>query len=262
MMIIKPPAAGSSDLSRLLLRLISESDAPIGQGALTFALRAHGIHVSVPTVGRRLQDLEFTGHVRKASVDGRVITEAGRAALQRWDSDARLRESAEALVRAARRSEKKDILDLLFTRRVLEREAAALAAAHATPRVIDELGRILDRQEAGIEAGGLAIDADVAFHLGVADASKNPLLRSLIALLRDHGRYNAIVTSMRSLVGSRFVVDHRRVLAAIRARDARAAHDAMDDHLASLAEDLDRIWGRAGKRRARRTTAASSAKEA
>lgn len=232
------------DLDLAILRLVAKHEGPIGQGNLNLLLRRKGLLLSTPTVGRKLQELEFDGVLRKVGVDGRVITERGLNKLRQWDAEARLRGSGEALLATLQRGDKKDILDLLSARRVIECEAAALAAEHASPQSIRRMEELLERQAASIEAGGLGVEEDVHFHQEIAQASGNAVLHSLVCLLRNHQRYNFLITSMRTLVGTRLVVDHSAILEGIRARDAGEARQAMERHLWKLSQDLNQYWNR------------------
>ncbi|SRR5579875_1089591 len=233
-----------SGIDAAILGVIASSPGPVGQGAINLQLRKQGIVVSVPTVGRRLQELDAEGLVRKVSVEGRVLTERGVAALRRYDEEARLRLSGDALLDTLRRGDRRHLLELLAARRVIEGETAALAAAHASPQAIRRMEELIERQSESIRKGESGRDEDVSFHLEVARASRNEVLISLVSLLRQHRRYDLLMTSMRAAVGGRLVVDHRAVLAGIRAHDPAAARKAMENHLLKLAEDLDRYWRR------------------
>ncbi|MGH2362772.1 MAG: FadR/GntR family transcriptional regulator [bacterium] len=236
-------------LDQLILRIAS-SHGPIGQGALTLLLRREGLTVSPPTVGRRLQTLEFDGLLRKVSVDGRVITERGGDVLRRWEAEARLRGSGDALLETLKRGDKKHILDLLAARRAIECETAALAAQHATTASLRRMADLLDQQASSIDQGGLGIEHDVAFHLEIARAARNEVLHSLVSLLRNHGRYDLIITSMRTIVGSRLVVEHAAILDAIKAKNPNAARRAMDYHIGSLQRDLEQYLSQRRRRAA------------
>jgi GntR family L-lactate dehydrogenase operon transcriptional regulator len=232
------------DVNRAILRLVAEHEGPIGQGSLNLFLRRQGFMLSTPTVGRKLQALQFDGLVRKVGVDGRVITERGLNVLNEWDAEARLRGSGEALLAALQRGDKKHIMDLLMARRVIEGETAALAARHASARAIRRMEEILERQRARIAAGGLGIDEDVRFHETIAEVSGNTVLHSFVSILRQHQRYNFLITSMRTVVGTQLVVEHAGILDAIRAQDAQRARDAMHFHIGRLADDISSYWSR------------------
>lgn len=250
--------AGVPRFDRIVLQLISESGGPIGQGTLSFLLRRQGIAVSAPTVGRKLRDLEFAGALRKVGVDGRVITERGRRVLTQWQSEAHFRTSGETLLATLKRGDKKHILDLLASRRVVETEAAALAAAHASPDAIARMEEILKREMQNIRRGGLGAAEDATLHQEIGRASANAVLASLISLMRHNRRYNIIVTSMRAVVGGRLAVDHQAILNSIKRHNPDAARRAMDRHLRNLVHDLERYWAqypssKAGTGRGKRT---------
>ena len=236
--------AHDRDVNRAILQLIAESEAPIGQSTLGLILRRQGFTISVPTIGRRLQELEFEGLLRKVGVGGRVITTRGRKVLEQWQAEARLRTSSNTLVDTLRRGDKKHILDLLSARRIIERETVALAAKHASSELIRRLGKLLEQQSLSVGAGELGIREDASFHREIARASGNEVLHSLVSLLRSHERYGLIVASMRSVVGTSLVEDHKAVVDAIKARDPQRAMEAMDEHLRKLMDDIDRYWHR------------------
>lgn len=231
------------ELQRVILKQVAESKTPIGQGALSLLIRQGSRNVSVPTVGRKLQELEHEGLLRKVSVEGRVITVRGRRALEEWEAEAKLRGSGEALLKTLRQGDKRAILDLLDARRTIERETAALAAARSKRDAWTRMESALAKQGASVKQGDLGIEEDVRFHQEIALASGNQVLYSMVSLLRNHQRYNSAITSIRRIVGGRLVVDHRAILDAIVSRNPEGAREAMDAHLLGLAKDLDRYWG-------------------
>lgn len=250
--------AGATGLDRTILQLIAESRGPVGQGSLSLSLRRRGVAVSPPTVGRRLRDLEFAGMLRRISVLGRVITERGRRTLRQWQAEAHFRTSGQALLDTLKRGDKSHLRDLVAARRLVETEAAALAAAHASADAIARMEAALAREVESIRGGGLGAAEDAEFHQEIGRASGNAVLASLISLMRHNQRYNVMVASMRAVVGGRLAVDHRAILRSIKARNPRAARHAMDRHLRNLERDLDRYWARyagsgAGAGRATRT---------
>lgn len=131
-------------------------------------------------------------------------------------------------------------------RKALEPTLAHHAAGTATAEQLDALRGSVERLSAAQESGGPAfIEENALFHSLVAEASGNPVLHTFWLAIR------AIVDGQE--VGVRYdaearaaVVDaHRRVLAAIEARDCeRAAAEmrrhvtAIDRHLAEHHPDL------------------------
>ncbi len=241
MMINNPQ---SQDLNGVILKLIAQTGRPIGQGALNLLLRKQGFEVSGPTVGRKLQLLEFEGLLRKVSVDGRVITESGREALKSWDTEVRFRSLSASLLDVLKRGDKRNILDLLQARRAIERETASLAAEYASSSSIQHMEQLLAKQAEAIRRGELGIEQDVLFHCEIARATKNPVLYSLVSLLRNNEHYNFVITSMRAVTGGQLVIEHKAILGGIATRKPDVAREAMDRHLRNLAGDINRYWQR------------------
>ena len=180
--------------------------------------------------------------LKKVGVQGRIPTEKGRKAFHELHAEAMLRETGDELLRTLTRGDKQHLLDLLEARLCLEGRAAALAARCAGQKTVDLLDELVVRQEKSIADGRLGIDEDVRFHTEIATASGNAVVASLVALLREHHRYNRAVTSIRTEVGSQLVVDHGAILDAIKRRDPPAAQQAMETHLRALAADLKQYW--------------------
>jgi DNA-binding FadR family transcriptional regulator len=229
-----------SSLDLAILQVLAKSSVPAGSGTLSLALRQAGFTISAPTIGRRLREMEMRRLLKKSGVDGRVLTTTGRRKLRQLEEEASLEGHGRALIYLVRSRETQHILDLLGARRLIEREAAALAATRASRTDIRRLAEIIARQQAEIKAGRLGIEADITFHEQLAQISGNAVLRSIVSLLRRNSHYNYLITMMRQKVGSRLIVDHTRVLDAIRKRDGRLAWEAMDDHLAALDADVKR----------------------
>jgi GntR family transcriptional regulator, transcriptional repressor for pyruvate dehydrogenase complex len=135
--------------------------------------------------------------------------------------------------------------DLLAVRRVLESEAVALAARHATDAELDAMEAILADAEArlaGSEAGGAgpddlaaAIESDTAFHRAIAVAGRNGALAALVDGLMSHTlrtRLWRAVTESGSMHDAHR--EHRDILAGLRSRDPDLARLRMAVHLVGV----------------------------
>lgn len=127
--------------------------------------------------------------------------------------------------------------DLAEVRAILEPEIAALAAMRiqepelATMR---EAVSVMDRAGQDPEA---YIEADLDFHLALAEGAANPLILSLldsiVGLLREQR-----LRIFRVPGGpERGQVHHKRILEAVERRDASKAREAMRSHLTQVRED-------------------------
>jgi GntR family transcriptional repressor for pyruvate dehydrogenase complex len=127
---------------------------------------------------------------------------------------------------------------------MLECQTASLAAVKATESNVAELEENLTAMEASIDDPEAYLEADLRFHLVLAQATQNSILFNLISLIRgylqawikealrsspDHDRVSRARLS---------VIEHREVLEAIRNRDAESALAAMRKHILSSSAGL------------------------
>ena len=129
--------------------------------------------------------------------------------------------------------------DISRTRRLVEGEAAALAARHANAAQIKAIAHAFARLAAQLRARHGGSPADRDFHLCVARASGNAALAKVIEQLWDE-RSGPLDTRMDELFVHHDhkrdkIGEHRAVLEAIRARDPVEARRAMRRHLDSVA---------------------------
>jgi len=128
-------------------------------------------------------------------------------------------------------------LEVMRVRRLVESEAAALAARHATPAQIAQLVAAFNRLTTQMRANRIRPAADREFHLCIAYASANAALAQVIERLWQEGE-RPLNLRMETLFVSRGrrrdnIGEHAAILDAIRRRDAPAARRAMRVHLAN-----------------------------
>jgi len=127
---------------------------------------------------------------------------------------------------------KAEYLEVLRIRLALEPMAAELAAERITPGELDAADAANERMAEllGLDAFAEAYEADAEFHLGIYDAARQPLLRSIISslLLRAGPTRTRLSYSYRkALMGYNH---HLRILNALRAGDpARARAELTSD---------------------------------
>lgn len=176
--------------------------------------------VSRSQVREALQRLEFFGVVQTFAQSGTRVASLGSEALER-------------LIANILDLDKNDIRALTETRCTLEVDAARHAAVRAEAEDVERLTEILRSFEAEVDAGRSGIDYDLAFHLAVADASKNAVMSSLIGLIAPDIIVKAsndfkTCDRERSLEA---LQEHRRILDAIAAHQPDEAGIAMAVHL-------------------------------
>jgi len=146
--------------------------------------------------------------------------------------------------------------DYLECRRLLEIEAAGLAAQRATQADLVALAEALERMTAAAvqTAGAPAAedrfhDADVAFHRAVIHATGNHALGRMTEPV-----HRALAAARRPLARpehrlERSLPEHRRILAAIADRDPETAREAMRDHLLTVERYLSEYAAEAERTR-------------
>ena len=120
------------------------------------------------------------------------------------------------------------LIEFTDVRLGIEPRAAALAATAATN---DELANIqagFDRMVAAIAGDDDALEADLAFHLAILEASGNRFYRRLKPLVTAALHFSIRYTDSATRTEDVKLKRHRRVLKAILGRDASAAADAAE----------------------------------
>ena len=128
-----------------------------------------------------------------------------------------------------------ELAALLRYRRVLETGAAELAADRATPQERERLADLVNEMTGHHLNDYIAYRAiDSRFHIALATISGSPdlvtAMTDMHAALSDV--LNAVPRSEQSMTNSQ--AQHRRVLAALEARDRDAARVAMREHLEGI----------------------------
>jgi GntR family transcriptional regulator, hexuronate regulon transcriptional repressor len=179
--------------------------------------------VSRPTVREAMIVLEIRGLVESRHGSGIYITEHPPAQMGADDLDIGAFELTEA-------------------RRLFEGEAAALAATSITDEQIAELETIIAdmiKENSRKQTGEMA---DRRFHVAIARATRNTAITTVIENLWDI-RYKSplcrhMLERARSVGIQPRIGEHRRIFAALKRRDPKAARAAMRDHLARVIDGL------------------------
>ena len=129
----------------------------------------------------------------------------------------------------------------LECRRILEVEAAGLAAERATPEALESLSLSYERMRLTAEGARdnpageqLYHDADVAFHRAVVRAAGNPVLGRMTEPI-----HRALAATFGALARPRLrfergLPEHERILEAIQAQLPEEAREAMRAHLLTV----------------------------
>ncbi len=187
--------------------------------------------VSRGPVRDALQKLEFYGILKTLPQSGTVVAGMGITAL-------------EGLITDVLQIEEHEFASLVDTRVVLEVRAAQLAALHRTPEDMSIIRQALRAYEAKLRVGHSAVEEDLHFHLKIAEAGRNSVLRSLMLIITPD-----IVTNYRKYnvcddkVDRKTLLEHKNILLQIEKQDAAAAGEAMRKHLRGVVHFSQTIPG-------------------
>ena len=121
--------------------------------------------------------------------------------------------------------------ELLETRRLLEVHTAGMAAARANGDDLAALRGALERMEQNAALPIRFVEADVAFHEGVAQAAGNRVLSAFLGSLRPLLLEGMLLGTNLEGAVSQSIADHASLLRAIEDRDAARARALMDEHM-------------------------------
>lgn len=168
--------------------------------------------------------LEFYGILKTMPQSGTVVEGIGITAL-------------EGLISDVLKLEDSDFVDLVETRVLLETQAARMAAQRRTTEDIINMKTALDAYEAKVKNGLPAVEEDLLFHLKIAEAGGNAVLKSLMLIITPD-----IVKSFQKLEvckDGRFyrsLEEHKVILDYIVNQQPELAAQSMAEHLQDVTE--------------------------
>jgi GntR family transcriptional repressor for pyruvate dehydrogenase complex len=181
--------------------------------------------VSRTAVREAVKTLREKGLVEAYSGRGTFITNGTSQAI---------RQSLDLMIRINQQEGSANLAEL---RQVLEPEIAALAAPRIEEQLLSTMREAVAIMDRNLHDPEAYVEADLDFHLALAEAVGNPLILSLL---------DSIVGLLREQRSRIFNVDggpergqfhHKRILAAIEKRDSGKAREAMRAHLKQVLTD-------------------------
>ncbi len=185
---------------------------------------AERLGVGRTNVRDALRKLEFYGILKTHPQSGTVVTGMGITAL-------------EGLITDVLELEDNDFASLVETRVLLETESARLAAIRRTNEDVENMKKALDAYAAKVNKGVQAVEEDLLFHLKVAEASKNSVLRSLMLIITPDIVHNFIKLDIcKDGRFYRALEEHQILLQHIIDQEPELAAQAMRTHLHDVYE--------------------------
>lgn len=218
--------------SRLYEQIVQQVEESILKGQLKAGDQlpaerdlAQRFGVSRTAVREAVKALREKGLVEAYSGRGTFVTDGTSHAI---------RQSLDLLIRINQQEGSTYLAEL---RHMLEPEIAALAATRIEEQLLGTMREAVTAMERSLHDPDAYVEADLDFHLALAEAAGNPLILSLldsiVGLLREQR------VRIFNVEGGpeRGQFHHKRILAAVEARNADAARQAMRDHLEQVLAD-------------------------
>lgn len=171
-----------------------------------------------------IRKLEFYGILKTLPQSGTIVNGLGIVAL-------------EGLITDVLEIEESDFKSLVETRIILEKQAAYLAAERRTIDDIIILQNALESYEKKLNLNQNAVEEDLLFHVKIAEASKNNVLKSLMMIITPDIVHSFIELKVcdddKNL---KTINEHRSILEHIIDGNPNQASQAMELHLQDVKE--------------------------
>jgi GntR family transcriptional repressor for pyruvate dehydrogenase complex len=130
--------------------------------------------------------------------------------------------------------------ELYEIRMLLEGELAALAAERRSDEDLGRMLTALQEMREGLDSESRYIEADLRFHLAIADATQNRFALHMMQALRE--LFHRALASAYNIPGSAAtsLEQHGLILDAITGGNAEEARKRMHEHLAHVERDIER----------------------
>jgi GntR family transcriptional regulator, transcriptional repressor for pyruvate dehydrogenase complex len=126
---------------------------------------------------------------------------------------------------------------LAEVRTILEPEIASLAAERAEEQHLDSMREAVSVMDGAMHDAEAFIEADLDFHLALAEAAANPLILSLIDSIVGLLREQRMRIFQSEGGPERGQYHHKRILKAIESHDSEKARQCMRAHLKQVRQD-------------------------
>lgn len=166
-----------------------------------------------------IRKLEFYGILKTLPQSGTFIAGLGISAL-------------EGLISDVLEIEEADFQSLVETRVLLEIAAAGRAAERRSADDIILLTKALEDYESKINLGLPSVEEDLMFHLKIAEASKNKVLKSLMLIITPDIVKNYVQLKVcNENTNLKTIEEHKKILNCIIDQDVESAKKYMKEHL-------------------------------
>ena len=221
----------SDEIVDQLIDLISRGVLKPGQRMPSEKQLSQQFGVGRTSVREALRSLSATGIVESRPGEGNFVSEDNSKYLEKTLQWGLL-------------LDRKVLEDLIETRLMLESHTSFLAAQKASRKDLNEISSTIERMEELTADPDEYLEFDLRFHLAIAQATQNSILRQLLSMTRGYLQVwikETLSETPASESGSRAklsIAEHRKIFLALEQRKADQAREAMTEHILSSSADL------------------------
>lgn len=216
-----------------VLKSIAESDAPLGAGAVSEALRKRGHSISEAAAGRALRSIRNEGFLEKVGFQGHVLTKMGMERLHSLEIRLNVRD---ALLRSLRDADERGeayLCEALLALRSLAHEMVGEAIKWAKNEDIEVMEDIIAQYKGGegLEVGhGIFSD----FYRQLLRMSKIPMFEHFFNILEASVMGHVYLASLFKRAEKTIGESFDQVLDAIRERQSATATETVNAQIDSI----------------------------
>jgi GntR family transcriptional repressor for pyruvate dehydrogenase complex len=174
--------------------------------------------------------------VKTLSEKGLVEVYAGRGTFITNGTNKAVRSSLGMMMKIGQADGTRDLVEV---REIFEPEIAGLAAVRAGKESIAAMQRAFEIMDQALNDAETFIEADLDFHLSLAEASQNAIILALIDFIVDLLREQRTRIFFVEGGPQRGQMHHKRILEAVVQHDPAAAREEMRMHLLQVRNDSE-----------------------
>lgn len=228
---LSTPGTLADRVSEALVELIRGDDFPPGARLPSEMKMASRFGVSRTVIREAVSRLKSEGLVESRQGSGVFVREDNLDSPFRIDP--LLAESVQS------------VLQVVELRQVLEGEIAALAARRRSKAQMAAIRQALRKIDDDVRDGSDGVDADIAFHRSIAEATGNPhflnLIEFLFKFLKTATQITRGIEATKVAMTQQVKDEHEAIVAALASQDADAARTATRLHMDHASRRLGSI---------------------
>ncbi|MFV2048342.1 MULTISPECIES: FadR/GntR family transcriptional regulator [Bacillaceae] len=228
------PRKINEEVAEALLEMIKNGELKPGDKLNSVQQLAESFNVGRSAVREALSALRAMGLVEMKQGEGTYIREFDPMMLTLPLSTAVLMNET-------------DIVHLLEVRKILEVGAAGSAAINRKEEDLKIMSELIEVMREGLSDEELGEKADLKFHLAIADATHNPILKGLMSnvsgmMVESMRETRRLWLFSKQATTERLYQDHSRIYQAIKDQDAIQAQKLIIEHLENVENVLKKYY--------------------